>query len=927
MSENPQNILRFWRNVEIFNLPDLDKDALPLSASTLLPWENKEPLENEENVWRYTFYIGKVAKSKVVDYLVSLAGEHDADEWMEPVTGDTCLAAIILDENGRPNWNSYVQASYVHGIHCLSKRKSLAKINELLSGVQADFEKHFKIDAKNAVPDGNTVRKGKVVTKKLLDKEIGRLKKFLGRAFSFEEDIYWTSKEVPPDSENDLSILNSFYLDDLNYLIDHPANYGKALKEYLQPDVNADARQDMIAEKAALLKCLNPTLLSPGRWPSPISYGLYTAQQGSVNATLSDLKNSAGIRGINGPPGTGKTTLLQDIIADIIVSRAEILIETDITGIFHKKGNAIEKENGYKYYYYNIAKEELFDGYGIVVSSNNNKAVENISKELPALDKVDRQLLGDGGYFAACASRLLEKRQSWGILSASLGNSKNRYAFKRNVWDSHGMFRGLNDFLYEVYKDRDNDQTYQHINSFEKTKSELKDLLLTFRGFQQETGRFHTSIFPSSRQESGFLSHLLKGKQDKKKNNIPTKKMLEENFGLDAANIIDEQFLQKEHAQIHLSTPYSSETINELRSRILLKSLELHQYAILSNAKYFKNNLSLFMEMLTGKTKVPDDTATTLWNTFFFCIPVVSTTLASAGRLFRHLSRESIGWLLLDEAGQATPQSAAGIIWRSRRCIIVGDPLQIQPVITHPPALIKILRQDSNITSLVWSPLASSVQSLADRVSKRGTYLGEGETKSWAGFPLRTHRRCDDPMFTIANKIAYEEQMVKAQKDQSFECALGKSCWFDIAGYQLVGKHAIQEEIDLLKQKIAELTLSGYMKDIYVISPFTSVAFACDKIFKKQKNVKCGTIHTFQGQEAEIVFLILGSDPAKTPARNWVTQSPNMVNVALTRAKRRFYMIGNKKLWGHLPFINQFKNLLPAVDVKRANISGSNTNA
>jgi hypothetical protein len=233
---------------------------------------------------------------------------------------------------------------------------------------------------------------------------------------------------------------------------------------------------------------------------------------------------------------------------------------------------------------------------------------------------------------------------------------------------------------------------------------------------------------------------------------------------------------------------------------------------------------------------------------------------------------------------------------------------------------VKVLREDCEV-DVVWSPLASSVQALADRVSVKGTYMGEGETEKWTGFPLRTHLRCDNPMFNIANKIAYGNQMVKGLKDKPFDCVLGNSCWFNVEGRELIGKHGLREELDVLMLKLQLLFASGYDKDVYVISPFVTVKFACEDMIKNiritgvKSHVKCGTIHTFQGQEAEIVFLLLGSNPAKDGAREWVTESPNMINVALTRAKKRFYMIGNKKLWGRKKYINQFGDLLPAVDV------------
>ena len=58
-----------------------------------------------------------------------------------------------------------------------------------------------------------------------------------------------------------------------------------------------------------------------------------------------------------------------------------------------------------------------------------------------------------------------------------------------------------------------------------------------------------------------------------------------------------------------------------------------------------------------------------------------------------------------------------------------------------------------------------------------------------------------------------------------------------------------------------------------------------------------GTVHTFQGKEAPIVFFVLGADSQSSGAARWAVSEPNMMNVAATRAKKEFYIIGDKKLY------------------------------
>jgi superfamily I DNA and/or RNA helicase len=61
---------------------------------------------------------------------------------------------------------------------------------------------------------------------------------------------------------------------------------------------------------------------------------------------------------------------------------------------------------------------------------------------------------------------------------------------------------------------------------------------------------------------------------------------------------------------------------------------------------------------------------------------------------------------------------------------------------------------------------------------------------------------------------------------------------------------------------------------------------------------RVGTVHTVQGREAEAVIFVLGApELQQTGARGWAGGKPNLLNVAVTRAKEAIYVIGNKELW------------------------------
>ena len=1012
-----QNILKFWRDVEVFDLPDFKKDTCLLQKEEFLPWLKDKTIKQNYK-WRYTLIFGKVEKKAILEHINRLLKVDVSNDWEEPVTGFSCLSALVLDEKGCPQKDSYVTASYTFGIDALEQKKNLSTVSNALDKSNEDFLSRYNFKVVDI--DGEQGLQGETVLWEHLNKEIDYLKS-INNWWNQSIDIYLLEESVPKDSEANTGFLNSFYLDDLNNLSTiKEKELGITLQSYLELTPLIGKRKDLIQDKELLFESFNPKTMTCGRWPSTVEYGLYSAQVGAVNSIFSSLKDGEGLQGVNGPPGTGKTTLLKDVIAEVIVERAKIISDLGCDNLFESGYNKIEKESGYDRYTYNL-KASLKNNFGIVVASNNNAAVENISKELPLKKKIDTETFPDIDYFASCSQSLIDE-DSWGVIAAALGNMKNRETFRKAFWQPKKTSEqiGFHDLLYNVYKDSNSDNIALYRKAFKEQNEHFRSLLKEFENFKEQASLFHKQLpeyIDKKQEEKQFTNELVEieatlynlsikitallekestAKQDadraqslihlhqqrkppffffqklfstsnyrlwnseaeifvnrlkstdtlldeirkelfsngEKKKELAVKEITAKDslsklniffvnykklqdilcveYEIDIKNIFEINFQKTDLAKIHLLNPYHSEKVAKLRSDIFITALQLHQDAILVNAKNIKNNLMAFFEMLSGWTLAEKDMAQNLWDTFFLCVPVVSTTLASASRLLPNVTKNQIGWLLIDEAGQATPQSVAGLMHRSKRCVIVGDPLQVEPVVSIPEKLVARLRKEYNV-ELTWSPCKVSVQQLADRVSLYGTYMqvGDSDEKIWTGFPLRTHRRCDDPMFLIANQIAYSNQMVKAINKNSDEEFIGSSSWFHVECISTPrNKHVILEEIELLKEKVKGLQQTGYLGDIYIISPFKSVSNFCANEFKMQKNISCGTIHKFQGKEADIVFLVLGSNPASSGARNWASQKPNMLNVALTRAKKRFYVIGNKKLWASCNYFNVMANIL-----------------
>lgn len=1021
------SIIKYWRSIEVFNLPDFvlgqsDNDRYSkLDFAKGAPWLRGNVATKPTHELLYTLVLGVVSKKQVFKTIESYfsVDERLKDEEYDFVNGQTLLCSISISQQGLVKAFGYLLPSYIFGIQLLKDKRPLDQVNKLVDEQSGQFFKRNQIisEESQSVEENNTA--SAPFTYERLKEEIGQLRKLIAFWFDGEIEVYVNIREVRKDRETDPPFLNSFYLDDLNKVLNQKKErINPIISKLLSEEIDQSKCVDILNSRKAFLEVINPKNLNYGRWPNSLNYNLYHAQLGAVQKIFHEIGNG-GLFSVNGPPGTGKTTLLKEVIANVIVKRADLILEVGVSNIFHKKANKIPSKSSNFVSYYHELDSRFLGEFGIVVTSNNNTAVENISKELPKRDQNSYAAEVGAGYFSEISDRLVSGQQSWGTLAAVLGNAKNRYKFVDNFWyddKNDGSRIGFSKFLRETVRPKNEEDEQYFQKEFALEEANYRALKSTFAAFKNvaesyvvllgqyqqnldlieqldrkelqieqdiaanqfaidsksksldnlasDRGNVKDSLHYLSMNKPTmfFIQKLFKTRAYKEWNDqyqIPLRELLEINqninllekeikdlkaehtrfqqaqhdigkqkekpkqyfvdfdnkkntlltsYAIDPSNLPQEGYFSESISDLHLSMPFYSVKVAQIQSDIFLSALRIHELTVKINEGIISKNLRTFIGSLVSGPDPDHRLMQHLWDSFFICIPVVSTTLASISKQFSFDLK--LGWTLIDEAGQAVSQSAVGILQRTKRAVIIGDPLQIEPVVIIPPSLVEKLRKEYNV-DLIWSPYVSSLQQLADRTNVLGTkIIDHNDIPVWTGFPLRVHRRCQEPMFSISNKIAYNNQMVlfpglKTNVNESNEGI--QTQWLDVNTDQLaLNKHVILAEIDLVERFFTANSEIIGKEDVYIISPFKNIADYCSKHFGSPRfpNVKCGTVHTFQGKEAKTVIFILGTDQNGGGARKWASQKPNLVNVAITRAKNNLIVVGNRDLWKKQPYFS-----------------------
>ena len=287
---------------------------------------------------------------------------------------------------------------------------------------------------------------------------------------------------------------------------------------------------------------------------------------------------------------------------------------------------------------------------------------------------------------------------------------------------------------------------------------------------------------------------------------------------------------------------------------------------------------------------------------------------------------ERDGVMIVDEAGQVVPEVTGGLLAFAQRALIVGDAYQLSPIwnIVSPIDLINL-----QTYKLATPEPLPNTSPLRGYTASEGSLLALAHTRTTIQKPprggclylpglfLAEHRRCVPEIIGYCNELAYQGGLIPKRPsmtdDEKFPCPhlgywhiKGKS---ENNGGSRVNRYEAMAIIYWLDH-YAEHLLNYYQQRdpnkvvkltdiIAIITPFSAQKNEILSQLRKTSHSigVVGTVHALQGGERPIVLFSPVYSASEQQVRYFFDLDKPMLNVAVSRAKDSFIVIGDADIF------------------------------
>lgn len=507
------------------------------------------------------------------------------------------------------------------------------------------------------------------------------------------------------------------------------------------------------------------------------------------SATKKALHNQISV--IEGPPGTGKTQTILNIIANAI-----------------------------------------FLNKTVAVVSNNNSATDNV------LEKLDKQDLS----FIAAPLGNAENRENF------FANQNHRYP-NMNNWHLSSFHIKIIKF-YLTVSGIFLDAMLLIQNKLAHAEQTLSNLLIEKQYYKQyyQTQKTDFSPFsppffiPSNRILKLWVAYQFQ---------IDNGKPIHKNFLMKSlflcATYSKDFFYEKPNLVItHLQHLYYVRKEKELSFYTKLYKLILKNFSFLKSAQAHEKRAMKLLKaglrvrcLKMQRTVFFKDTFKNDFSKFIKEYPVI---LSSTHSLKNCIPNNFLfDYVIVDEASQVDLVTGALVLSCAKNIIIVGDTKQL------PKVLSSDLSDEINDISEVFDVKNTAYDYVKHNLLSSMTELFPKIPKTL----LREHYRCHPKIIEFCNQRFYNNNLIILSKSNAENPI---SLYITTAGHHARG-HKNQRQIDvILNEIIPTLQTTTNKETLGVITPYREQADTLET-FSHYNNLEIATVHKFQGREKDIIIL------------------------------------------------------------------------